>query len=679
MADLIKKQLNTRIALKYDTLENWSTNNPKLLPGEVALVAIQNHFSTGDALDPAQGAPPSVAMKVGDGTRYFNDLPYTQAIAGDVYAWAKAAERPTYNYTDIVGLVDYVAGTADAEGVTGLVGAYELTVQKDLGAETPVHKLVLTSYNDKHEAVRTYEVDLSNIEKNLDDLDAATAKLREDLDHLIDTTLPDEIAGAIDDLKNELVVAEEAEGYVAADGQIVNYIWQDKGLVKVNYRALTTADFADDLINQSAVKGLVTELANIRNDFAAADTALEGSLKNYIETEHAKMELKAEDLPEGDFVTAVTQAHGKISVTRANVTVDNVVGLNEALTELDDKKENKLVFTDRPTYLADEGQDAEGFVANPVTTKKYVDEKFSNVSSALLFKGVVDTDPRGDAEAGVAPLKGVNGDVVIWDTKTADGTFEFVYSNGEWVELGAEGVHASKAELKALSDCHDSEMQALETKHDEDITKVREDFAAADEEVLGNVNDLIQALDADTADMKTPAEGEPITEKFITRIVQKDGKIESAEFGTPEIADVTGLSTKLGEIDAAIEDLDDTKEDKLAFTYEPSRVDADPQGEGYDPVATKKYVDENIDALNYSVSADDENAVVSGDTQATEYNVLTGFEIENGALKENSVTAQKLAPIAVTGHAKDLDVEDTVFVLYCGTASTLVDDITLDV
>ena len=41
MADTLnQKTLNTRIKLKYDSYENWSTNNPVLLAGEVALVYV---------------------------------------------------------------------------------------------------------------------------------------------------------------------------------------------------------------------------------------------------------------------------------------------------------------------------------------------------------------------------------------------------------------------------------------------------------------------------------------------------------------------------------------------------------------------------------------------------------------------------------------------------------------
>jgi hypothetical protein len=40
MADVQNKILNTRIQLKYDTYANWSTNNPTLLQGEIAIAIL---------------------------------------------------------------------------------------------------------------------------------------------------------------------------------------------------------------------------------------------------------------------------------------------------------------------------------------------------------------------------------------------------------------------------------------------------------------------------------------------------------------------------------------------------------------------------------------------------------------------------------------------------------------
>lgn len=40
------KRLNTRILLKYDTYANWTTNNPVLLAGEMALATLQVNTGT---------------------------------------------------------------------------------------------------------------------------------------------------------------------------------------------------------------------------------------------------------------------------------------------------------------------------------------------------------------------------------------------------------------------------------------------------------------------------------------------------------------------------------------------------------------------------------------------------------------------------------------------------------
>ena len=80
------KTLNTRIKLKYDTLVNWTTNNPVLLQGEVAVVAVPS--------EPTQlydsVSAPQILFKVGDGSSTFTQLPWASGLAADVYSWAKA-------------------------------------------------------------------------------------------------------------------------------------------------------------------------------------------------------------------------------------------------------------------------------------------------------------------------------------------------------------------------------------------------------------------------------------------------------------------------------------------------------------------------------------------------------------------------------------------------------------
>lgn len=95
--------LNTRIQSKYDTYTNWSTNNPTLLQGEIAVVTV-------DAVQGDVSQVPAVLIKVGDGVTAFNDLPWGSALAADVYPWAKAATKPTYQASEISGLDEYISG-----------------------------------------------------------------------------------------------------------------------------------------------------------------------------------------------------------------------------------------------------------------------------------------------------------------------------------------------------------------------------------------------------------------------------------------------------------------------------------------------------------------------------------------------------------------------------------------
>ena len=100
----MENQILSRIQLKYDTLANWNNSTFILKKGEAAIVEVPQ-TATGSGL-----MPPAIGIKIGDGERKFSALPWIQAAAGDVYEWAKAATKPTYNANEIVNLDNYIAG-----------------------------------------------------------------------------------------------------------------------------------------------------------------------------------------------------------------------------------------------------------------------------------------------------------------------------------------------------------------------------------------------------------------------------------------------------------------------------------------------------------------------------------------------------------------------------------------
>ena len=99
---MANKTFNTRICMKNDTYAQWVEKNPVLLKGEIAVVVIP--ADTGAV----QGEPVTL-FKVGDGTKKFSQLDFIGAKAADVYSWAKAANKPEYQATEINGLADYIS------------------------------------------------------------------------------------------------------------------------------------------------------------------------------------------------------------------------------------------------------------------------------------------------------------------------------------------------------------------------------------------------------------------------------------------------------------------------------------------------------------------------------------------------------------------------------------------
>ena len=108
---MAEKTFNTRVQLKYDTYDNWITNDPVLKAGEMGLATIQTN--TGNV----QSAP-TVLIKVGDGTHVYSELPFASGKASDVYSWAKASTKPTYSASEITGLDDYIAGEIEDTNTT---------------------------------------------------------------------------------------------------------------------------------------------------------------------------------------------------------------------------------------------------------------------------------------------------------------------------------------------------------------------------------------------------------------------------------------------------------------------------------------------------------------------------------------------------------------------------------
>ena len=136
----------TRIQLKYDSYENWTSKNPILLKGEIAVTIVP-----ADAANTGLISLPCVIIKVGDGTSNYNDLDFVSALASDVPEWAKSENKPTYAIEEISGSLEYQIVEIDADNYQ-----YQLQARK-FGSEDIWKKVS--------------DLDLSSISSRITDLE----------------------------------------------------------------------------------------------------------------------------------------------------------------------------------------------------------------------------------------------------------------------------------------------------------------------------------------------------------------------------------------------------------------------------------------------------------------------------------------------------------------------------
>ena len=129
----------TRIQLKYDSYENWTSKNPILLKGEIAVTIVPD-----DAANTGLTSLPCVIMKVGD---------FVSALASDVPEWAKSENKPAYAIGEISGSLEYQIAEIDADNCQ-----YQLQARKFGSIDTwkKVSDLDLSSISSRITGLETW-------------------------------------------------------------------------------------------------------------------------------------------------------------------------------------------------------------------------------------------------------------------------------------------------------------------------------------------------------------------------------------------------------------------------------------------------------------------------------------------------------------------------------------------
>lgn len=317
MAD--QKVLSTRISLKYDSYTNWITNDPVLLKGEIAISTHDN-----DNTAPVTGFQniPNIAMKVGNGTSKYSELKFVSALAADVYSWAKAAKKPVYTADEIEGLDNFIAGEIQDTDTR-----YKLV--KVEGSKYNYN--LMSSVNGTSYDTLVSTIDLSGIASRLDALETKVGD--KSVSEQIDAKI-----GALDMAK-----------VTVGQGEIIESIEEADGVVSVTKRELVAADIPE--LAQSKITGLTDALAGKQ-----ANLAFEGTYnaetnkvvtKSYVTSQIESLD-KEDSAVAGQFVTAVSEANGIITVSREalkesdipTLSMEKIDGLDDALAAL----QEDLVF-----------------------------------------------------------------------------------------------------------------------------------------------------------------------------------------------------------------------------------------------------------------------------------------------------------------------------------------------
>lgn len=237
---MAEKKLNVRIALKYDTYANWTTNNPILKAGEVAVATI----ASGNTQEVNSITAPQVLLKVGNGTSNYNALPFISAKAADVHSWAKAATKPTYSASEITGLSDYISGEiqdTDTQYKLVKVDDYNYKLQSKTlnGTWADVEGSAIVIPNDT-EAIEALEASITTL-TGADTVEGSVAKALKDAKAYADgkdaAIATAKKAG--DDAQADVDALEAKVGSVPADKTIVEMISDAQAAATYDDTALT--------------------------------------------------------------------------------------------------------------------------------------------------------------------------------------------------------------------------------------------------------------------------------------------------------------------------------------------------------------------------------------------------------------------------------------------------------
>lgn len=639
------KVFQTRIQLKYDTYKNWSTNNPILKAGEMAIATVA-------AGEQEMTNLPNIVLKVGDGTSHYNDLKFVSALAADVHEWAKAKTKPAYDATEITGLQKFITDNSD----------FDTDTQYQLVAVTgATYKYQLQSRAFANGAwgewadVDGQVIDFSEADTRLKSLEKTVADLTGDAGGIQGA-----IAAAIDGLDTTKIQTAGADGLALGIVQENGVIKSISGSIAAGtYDAAGAAKAVEDKLNPlitaaqtQADKG-VTDAAAAKKAADAASTKVDDAIAGLDYTAYAAGEAAGTTV---SFVGTISETDGVISAEKRDLVFASaynpetnkaatVADITTAVADLNGAmhyvgKEDKLP-TDVSKYKAGD--------VIIVGIKEYVFD-------GTKFDELGDEGAIGTALAG---LKGSSSNTAGKTVKTVTQTngvvsveYQDISINGTQVQVpkadGTEGTETLNARLDAIKAGASSDVSALAKKvetNTNEITTLKGDVKVAGS-IDQKIDTVVQTLKTPDAGVKGSGNGVNVTVKQAAGIVTDvTVSVDANTYDAHGAAEaVKGKSTDLATADTVFGA-------KKAAAEAKSAADA----------ASKK-VDTAVNGLNGTVQATAES------TTDGSFGVLTKVVEKAGVLVQADSAEISLHKVAKTGKIDDLG--QTAYIVFdCGSSS----------
>ena len=629
---VVEKILNTRIQLKYDSYSNWSTNNPTLKAGEVAIAYLAASQTTAT---PDNGTHP-VMFKVGPGN--FNDLPWASALAADVHAWAKK------NESDFTAWVKTLVTPSDINAYT------KGEIDSKLSANSTADQKYAKDYAD-------------GLAKNYDPAGKAQ-ELINALD-VTDTAVAGQYVSAVSETDGKISVTRtdlptytlatgSANGTVAFNGADVAV----KGLGSAAYQNVSAFDAAGAAASAKSeaiadAENKVNALASgaVKDNADAIDAIKDhDSVDSFADvmTEMAKYQLA------GDYATK-TEAQEYADAKDSAIAEAKKAGTDAAAALNTYKTENNAAVALKADKSALEAEVSRATAAEAKAledAKAYTDE----VKTALLGEGIKDTFDtlveiqnwiEGDGVNATELSSAIAAEKSRAETEEAR-LAGLIADNAEAIEAlnAADGKvanagHADEADHATNADNATNAENAKEAEHAESADK------AADSDKLGGAAaaDYLKKADA-------PGYADILTKTAAAAAYQPKGNYATAAQGAKadtavQPAALNDYYTKTA-ADAAFMDADETDEAidakitalNLANTYEPKGAES----------RANAYADSL--ASNYATAAQGAKA----DTALQSVAVGAGLKVS-----------------AKTNNSQTIEIDDAVvFVFNCGSSSELI-------